>query len=304
MGRQVRRVPPDFNHPLNKVWDGFLMPDRFDEADCPGCTSGYSPHAQHLYDLWYGKIPFDPASTGSTPFPPTHPAIQGLARRNVDRAPEFYGTSSYAFDREARRLADHFNNGWLHHLDQDDVDALLEAGRLMDFTHRWSAETRKLEPIEPAVTPTAIEVNEWSLRGMGHDGINCGVVIKARCEREGVNDTCATCGGYGSLEAYPGQRAEAEAWEPTEPPTGDGWQLWETVSEGSPISPVFGSAEELAHWMSSPDYVWGATKTDNDRPTYDTALRFITAGWAPSFASGPGTGGLVSGVEFVGQQET
>jgi hypothetical protein len=32
------------------------------------------------------------------------------------------------------------------------------------------------------------------------------------------------------------------------PPKGDGWQLWETTSEGSPSSPVFKTADELAEW--------------------------------------------------------
>jgi len=35
-----------------------------------------------------------------------------------------------------------------------------------------------------------------------------------------------------------------------EPPTGEGFQLWETTSEGSPVSPVFASAEELADWCT------------------------------------------------------
>lgn len=61
---------------------------------------------------------------------------------------------------------------------------------------------------------------------------------------------CPTCNGHASIEKYPGQRAEAEAWEPTEPPTGDGWQMWETTSEGSPISPVFATADALATWLA------------------------------------------------------
>lgn len=297
MGRQVRRVPLDFDWPLNEVYEGFLMPDRFDEEKCPDCESGYSPQAQNLYNLWYGKIPFDP----ETPFPHTHPAIQERTQRNLTNAPEYYGTDSHAFVREAQRLAAHFNGGWMHHLDQDDVNALVEAGRLHDLTHNWTREDG-WQPKQPPMTPTADQVNEWSLSGFGHDGINASVVIRARCEREGVDGTCSTCQGHGSTEAYPGQRAEAEEWEPTEPPEGEGWQLWETVSEGSPISPVFRSAEELAYWMSSPAYTWGATKTDADRPTYEAALRFITAGWAPSFASSPQTG-VISGVEWVGSQD-
>jgi hypothetical protein len=292
MGRETRRVPLDFDWPLNKVWEGFLMPDRFDEVKCPDCENGYSPQAQNLYDLWYGKIPFGPTSTGSTPWRHDSPGVRAFAERNVSNAPEFYGTGEAATVREAQRLADHFNSGWMHHLNQDDVNALIEAGRLRDFTHRWSEETRKLEEIEPAVTPTAAQVNEWSLRGMGHDSINASVVIRARCEREGIDDTCPTCKGHGSTEAYPGQRAEAEAWEPTEPPKGDGWQLWETVSEGSPISPVCASADELAAWMSDP------ARGDRWVPQ-ETAAKFINAGWAPTGVVSPGRG-YASGVEAIG----
>ena len=300
MGREIRRVPLDFNWPLDQVWEGFLSPDKFDETPCPDCQIGYSPEAQNLYDLWYGKIPFDPATTGSTPWGPDAPAIRARAERNIADAPDYYGSGEGAVAREAQRVANHFNSGWLHHLSQDDVDALVAAGRLMDFTHRWSRETG-WQKIEPSVTPTAAQVNEWSLSGFGHDSISASVAIRARCEREGIDDTCPTCKGHASLEKYEGQRAEAEAWEPTDPPKGDGWQLWETVSEGSPISPAFATAEELARWMSSPAYTWGAVKEDADRPSYEVALRFIGEGWAPSFASSPQTG-VVSGVEWVGAQ--
>lgn len=36
--------------------------------------------------------------------------------------------------------------------------------------------------------------------------------------------------------------------EQYDPPTGDGFQLWETTSEGSPQSPVFATLEELCAW--------------------------------------------------------
>ncbi|MBQ1118492.1 hypothetical protein, partial [Streptomyces sp. C3-3] len=206
------------------------------------------------------------------------------------------GTDEIAIVREAQRLAGLFNKGWNHHLAQEDVEALLASGGLRDLTHAWNEETRKLEKIEPPVTPTAAEVNEWSLRGMGHDSGNAHAVIKARCAAEGVNDTCPTCNGHASLERYEGQRAEAEAWEPTDPPEGEGWQLWETVSEGSPISPVFDSADGLAGWMSDP------ARGDRWVPQ-DVAAKFIDDGWAPSFVGTPATG-LVSGVEWVGNPTT
>ena len=34
------------------------------------------------------------------------------------------------------------------------------------------------------------------------------------------------------------------------PPIGKGFQCWETTSEGSPISPVFKSLDELSIWLS------------------------------------------------------
>lgn len=300
MSREVRRVPLDFDWPLSKTWHGYLRPDRFDENPCPDCTRGYSPRAQHLHDLWYGHVPFDPASTGSTPLRHDTPAVRAFAERNINSAPDYYGTGEAAIAREAQRLANLWNGQWGHHLSQDDVDALLADGRLKNLTHTWTRE-EGWQPKEPAVTPTAAQVNEWSIRTMGHDRINASVVVRARCEREGAEETCPTCQGFASTEAYPGQRAEAEAWQGTEPPTGDGWQLWKTVSEGSPISPVCPTAEDLALWMASPAYTWGAAK--HGRPTYEQALQFVRAGWAPSVASAP-EAGVVTGVEWVGSTGT
>lgn len=72
--------------------------------------------------------------------------------------------------------------------------------------------------------------------------------------------TCPTCEGHASVEVYPGQRAEAEAWESVEPPTGEGWQMWETTSEGSPQTPVFATVEELArHCADSGASMFGRT---------------------------------------------
>jgi hypothetical protein len=311
MGREVKRVALDFDWPLNEVWEGFLSPDRFSEIPCEACCyekaptimdrlfpvaersgTGYSPHGQHLHDLWYGYAPFDPASTGSVPLRADTPAVRQFAERNVANAPDFYGTGEQAIMREAGRLARLWNGQWCHHLSQDDVVALVAAGRLMDFTHTWTREDG-WQKIEPPVRPTAAQVNEWSLSGFGHDSINAMIAVRARCEREGFDHTCPACHGHGSLEAYEGQRAEAEAWERSEPPMGEGWQLWETVTEGSPVSPVFVSSEDLAAWMSDPE-------RGEDWMPAETAANFISHGWAPTFISTPETG-LVSGAEMIGQ---
>lgn len=321
MSNEVKRVPPDFDWPLKQVWEGFLSAGRFSETPCEACCyekpptimdrlfpasrsgTGYSRHGQYLHDLWYGNgtwdpargyLPFHPERYGSVLLRPDTPSVRRFAERNISNAPEYYGAGEAAIVREATRLANLWNGMWCHHLNQEDVDALVAAGRLMDFTHTCTREAG-WQKIEPPVTPTAAQVNEWSLSGFGHDSINAMIAVGARCKREGFEDTCPACQGHGSLEAYEGQRAEAEAWERSEPPMGEGWQLWETVSEGSPISPVFATSGDLVAWMSDPE-------RGSDWVPAEVAARFISDGWAPTMISTPETG-LVSGVEFVGTRD-
>lgn len=294
MGREIKRVPMDFDAELCATWPGYLMPTELLADPCPDCEHGYSPYAEHLFNLWYGYVPFRPEDNGSTPLTVDTPAVRAFAERNVARAPWHYGTSEAAVAREAHRLVQRWNRQWSHHLSQADVDALLEADRLWDFT-RTCRPGEGWKEIDPRPHPSAAQVNEWSLRGFVHDALNAGVVIRARCQRDGVEDACPRCEGRASVETYPGQRADAEAWQRTEPPKGRGWQLWQTVTEGGPVSPVFATPEELARWM-----VHEATGASRASST-EVALRFIHAGWAPSGSSGPS--GFVSGVEAVGAWE-
>lgn len=236
MSREVKRVPMDFDWPLKKRWHGYVNPYRVPRCvPCEG--TGRSPEARKFDDQWSGEAPFDPVEYGAKPLTLGHPEIQALARENVRRAPHYYGSGEAAVRREAGRLFGLFKGSWCHHLIQADVDALLAAGRLCDL-RRSGAE----------VTPDA--VNAWSIRGMGHDAMNQHVCLVARCEREGVERLCASCGGSG--EDWPDEESKArcEAWRRTDPPAGAGWQMWETTSEGSPISPVFASPEGLANWLA------------------------------------------------------
>jgi hypothetical protein len=296
VSRQVRRVPLDWDFPVGDTWTGYLRPDDLDLPQCPDCGGrGYSPRARELFDQWYGYVPFSPEDNGSTPLTAATPAVRAFAERNVERATEFYGRGERAIVREADRLARLWNGQWSHHVNTDDVAALVEAGRLMDLTHRWSREDG-WRPIVPAVTPTPAEVNEWSIRGLGHDAINASVVVRARCERAGISTLCARCGGEGDV-ATPEQRAAADAWEQVPPPTGDGWQLWQTVSEGGPVSPVFGTPEELADWIIASGEDSHGANTPRDR-----LIRWITDDGhsVGSFAFIPGRG-MVSGVDLAAE---
>lgn len=295
MGREIKRVAIDFDWPTNETWQGYLMPDELDALKCQECDgSGYSRHANYLHSLWYGYVPFAPEDNGSTPLTPDTPAVRAFAERNVARSPAFYGViggdDEWVIRREAKRLADMWNSQWNHHLNADDVAALVEAGRLWDLTHTWDKEN-KWQPKDPPVTPTPEQVNKWAIGSLGHDAINASVCIRARCEREGQPVECSTCDGSGQAWRDDAHKAAHEAWEETEPPEGDGWQLWETVSEGSPISPVFPDAEGLIAWMQTSDAEWGASGPWSE----ETARTFVLgSGWAPTFVGSPA--GLVDGV--------
>ena len=49
-----------------------------------------------------------------------------------------------------------------------------------------------------------------------------------------------------------------------ETPIGEGYQLWETTSEGAPISPVFATKEELAIWCADGATIFGYEKMSAD----------------------------------------
>jgi hypothetical protein len=70
------------------------------------------------------------------------------------------------------------------------------------------------------------------------------------------------------------------------------YQLYSTVSEGHPISPVFATLEELARW-----YADHGDPVYDRKLTYDEALRFVRAGSAPSMVMQGGR--MMSGPEFV-----
>lgn len=302
MGREIKRVPLDFDWPLKQIWPGFQNP-FYAATKCSHCDGrGDSPQAKAMYDKWYGYVPFKPEENGSTPFSPDHPAIQRRANRSVNDSPAFMQkftrtrTNALATLREAQRLADIFNSEWCHHLNQKDVDALWAEDRLWDFNERRNAwyKDRTL-PIpgdhnwnagQPA--PTASAVNEWSISGMGHDSLNSWIVVKARCARFGYPTFCANCNGDGDIWPSKAAKALYEAYEDIEPPTGEGWQMWETVSEGSPVSPVFTTEETFIAYLIEEGH------------SEHAAREFAKTGWVMSamgITYADGTGVLAANID-------
>lgn len=302
MSRHLKRVPLDFDWPLKEVWGGYLNPYYKQAGTCPDCENGYDrakgrldANAALFHDQWYGNVLFDPIAYGAEPLSQLADEVWSFARRNIKSAPDYYMTDAEraailkfkqdamlgfpaheepliafptfdqdaAIAREAKRLYNLWKNQWCHHLIQADVDALIEADRLWDFTRvpvndeqrevvraQLEAGENSWLPYPNGQHPTAAKVNAWSFSSFGHDGLNRGVCIEARCKREGVPYMCVRCAGSGRVWPTPEIQRRYESWEREGPPTGDGYQLWEDCSEGSPVSPVFTSLDDLCTWAA------------------------------------------------------
>ena len=193
------------------------------------------------------------------------------------------------YNVKTKQIADAFYNfegtrdrGWHNDITQDEIDALVEAGRLKDFTHDFIPR-EGWKPKDPVPTVTPEEVNAWNRKGgllQGHDAINRSILIEARAKRLGVYGECEHCDGTGELWRTPEDKQASEDWESEGPPKGDGYQIWETVSEGSPITPVFKTPEELAQWcVGAYGKAWFRYEE-----SYESWLSFITGpGWRPTF---------------------
>jgi len=160
MGREIKRVPVDFDWPLHKVWDGYLNPHYKYSTKCPWCKNGYNPATQAIDDSLKNE----------------------------------------------------------HMLSMD----------------RYSR-------------------------------------VKTIAERAGVYGYCEACDGTTRIWMTPKHKEMYESWQEIEPPIGEGWQLWENVSEGSPVSPVFATRDEFIEYLIDEGY------------SLKAAENFTDIGYAPSF---------------------
>ncbi len=112
------------------------------------------------------------------------------------------------------------------------------------------------------VIPSAEEVNACV---SFHDSINRWILIETRAKRLGVYGLCPVCHGKGEGKLPRKRKKAHQKWQSFDPPTGPGYQLWETCTEGSPFSPVFASPEELADWCEDNATVFAGEKTSRQQ---------------------------------------
>ncbi len=212
MSRQLKRVPLDFDWPLHIIWKGYINP--YSSTKCKVCDgSGFNKETKKLSDDWYTYLRTDG------------------------------------------------QEGWEYYLEQEEIQALVDAGRLMNFTH-IPRNAEQLEIVKKKIAdggnswlsfnngyiPSAKEVNEWARKSFGHDSINHNICVEVRAKRLGFYGVCPLCEGNGYYWCDDKYEKLYDEFEWIEPPIGEGYQLWENCSEGSPISPVFKSFNELCAW--------------------------------------------------------
>jgi len=256
--RTLKRVRLDFDWPLGRPWEGYINPYP-EPLQCNLCDgSGLNTATKQIKDDFYDNDGFGVCwnyECGIAPdgTPTDHPPWQVVG-------------DCYA---------------WKDKITQDEVQALLDAGRLWEFTRVPLNEKQKEDvrknietggnswlPYDNGHIPTAEEVNAWQARGgliHSHDDINQMILVETRAKRLGVYGLCPVCKGEGELP-HPDEavRKLYEEWTEYEPPTGEGYQLWDTSGGDCPTSPVFASAEELADWCTDNATIFGSQKTSRD----------------------------------------
>lgn len=220
MGREIKRVPLDFDAPVGDTWAPLLMPERLHMPRCTDCSgTGATPARQWVGDIADLLLMLDCDVTAQDRGRGLHPYLSDLMQRPRQRP---------------SRDAIEFGTGL--------------AGRAPSFMmHDGIDSWRALEKV---IRAAGLDPETWGM--------------------------CAMCAATGVVEAYPGQRAEAESWEAPEIPQGDGWQLWQTVSEGGPVTPVFATADALVEHL--------ATVGDGGGSPWSraSAEAMVASGWAPS----------------------
>jgi hypothetical protein len=243
------------------VWQGFLMPDTLHGEPCDRCNGGETWASRWLYLLCYRINMLAGDVRDQERGRPMHPYLAN------DQAPPIV----WRPDPERKRP-----------FISDDYDVMRPSADIIDLI-------AGIAGCEPDRVGGLFGGNtEYDL-------------YKAVVKASGLESwgSCEHCQGRGEHERYEGQRVEAEAWERSEPPTGEGWQLWETVSEGSPVSPVFPTAESLAQWLTTK--AGGEKAGPSGRPlSIEAARGFVGAGWAPTGVID--AQGVHDGAEFRGFQ--
>lgn len=230
MSRELKRVALDFEWPLEEIWKGYLNP-HYKRCSADDCRGGETAASTWVF------------------------AVANLIAMLGEQA------ASAPHAKQLQRSGQIFPHPYL---------------KEWAFAPLKDRSTRAA----PALMPFTEELLDF-VAGLAGKRLNPGSfngnpeieIYKKLLEAAGIDKknkdwgSCKVCEGTG---VHPEARKAYESWKPEEPPAGLGWQLWETVSEGSPISPVFVHREMFVEWLVTKGY------------SKKAAEAFTKEGWAPS----------------------
>ena len=101
---------------------------------------------------------------------------------------------------------------------------------------------------------------------------------------------------------WDGPPPDSTSYRPKFDKPADCFQIYQTISEGTPVSPVFGSVDEMVNWMCQPidrssEYNTGADWQSMQGMTQSQAENFCKVGSSCSLIGMAG-GGLVAGHRY------
>jgi len=105
--------------------------------------------------------------------------------------------------------------------------------------------------------------------------------FEAKIKDEGLEEAIEYYGGAPTKESY------VPDWDKA-----DWYQVYETVTEGTPVTPPFETKEELVNYLVENGTFW-----DNSGYSREAAEKFVDAGWVPSMIMT--SEGMFSGINSV-----
>jgi hypothetical protein len=105
---------------------------------------------------------------------------------------------------------------------------------------------------------------------------------KAKWERGEYPDYASEESKLMSFEEWEGEEPNKDDYVPFEPSDCTWYQVWETVSEGTPVTPPFATKEELVEYLVANGDFWDQHRKDGPW-SRQSATNFVMGdGWVPS----------------------
>jgi hypothetical protein len=292
MGRKIKRVPLDFDWPFEETWEGFLNPWR---KNCMWChNSGVTETSDRFesfcmnVNVLYASVADRPENfVPARPFPPEFKTMSRMTKQPckwpwphldiLETLTEIAGVS--LSDEDAERILN-LVNAWHdpYTPPRYPYQSITVRGQQRNFPHPYLTEDSISDP-GTTLGPFLKGIgggSGWSASRFDVSRKICRHIYNLEegqypydLEEYKALFECPACSGSG---LDPRCREKYDGWEPTPIPEGPGYQIWETVSEGSPVSPVFETKGALVIWMVE------------EGTTQESAEAFTKSEWVPSMA--------------------